>query len=294
MRYFYIIFAFFFSFLNLSCNSNTDDNEIVDSPTNVLDALTMLDVSYGDHEQQVYDLYLPEGRTSNATKTIILIHGGSWTGGDKENINELIPLVQSTHPDHAVVNMNYVLAQPPVVPAFPNQFLDVQLAIQTLKENSQSLAITEEFGLVGSSAGAHIAMMYDYQYDTNDDVKFVANIVGPSDFTDPNYSQIVDIDTAINGFVDENAYPENTNFIEALSPAFAVSNNSSPTLLFYGNQDPIVPLSNGQRLEVELENSNIPHLFTVYDGGHGDWDVMSYFDVQSKIGAYIDQYLPID
>lgn len=279
---------------NLSCSSSSDDNDTLNTPTESLDALTLLNVPYGDHEQQVYDIYLPEGRTNNSTKTIILIHGGSWTGGDKENISDLIPLVQANHPNHAIVNMNYVLAQPPIIPAFPNQFLDVGLAIQNLIDDRQSLGITEDFGLIGSSAGAHIAMMYDYQYDTNDNVKFVANIVGPSDFSDPDYSQIIDVEIAINGFVDETAYPENTNFIQALSPVFTVSNTSSPTLLFYGNQDPIVPLSNGQRLEVQLSNLNIPHLFTVYDGGHGDWDVISYLDVQTKIGSYIDQFLSIN
>lgn len=308
MKYnYHIILIIFYSLIHLSCSTNEVDDDIIDStslesvdndiieiiPLEILDALTLLDVSYGDHEQQVYDIYLPEGRTSNSTKTIILIHGGSWVGGDKASMNNYRIRLQTTYPEYAIVNMNYVLAQPPIIPAFPNQFLDVQLAIQTLKENNQSLSISEDFGLIGSSAGAHIAMMYDYQYDINDDVKFVANIVGPSDFTDPYYADL-DVETTIYDYVDQIAYPEGTNFVEATSPVFAVSNSSSPTLLFYGNQDTTVPLSNAQRLEVKLNDFDVPYDFTVYEGGHGGWDETSYIDVNIQIGLYLNQYLPID
>ena len=293
MKYNHGIFTILLLLLFLSCDSSSDDIDIIEEPVEALNALTLLDVSYGDHVQQIYDIYLPEGRTRKSTKTIILIHGGSWVAGDKVSMDSYRSQIQSTHPEYAIVNMNYVLAQPPTIPAFPNQFLDIQLLIQTLKENSKSLGITKEFGLVGVSAGAHIAMMYDYAYDINDDVKFVANIIGPSDFTDPYYEDL-NIEATIYDYVDENAYPEDTNFVETLSPVFAVSDTSSPTLLFYGNQDQRVPLSNAQRLESKLDNYNIPYLFTVYEGGHGGWDNDSYIDVNLKIGDYIDEFLSID
>jgi acetyl esterase/lipase len=42
-------------------------------------------VSYGTDASQKMDIYLPPGRTTAATKAIILIHGGGWSSGDKSD-----------------------------------------------------------------------------------------------------------------------------------------------------------------------------------------------------------------
>ncbi len=296
-----ITIALLVAFCALSC-STTDEEVVISDDTSetppeepiVLEALTLFNVSYGDHPEQVYDIYLPAGRDATKTKTIILVHGGGWTEGDKEDVNGFISLVQTTNPDHAIVNINYVLAQPPSVPAFPNQFEDLGAVIDQLNTTHQELSFKNEYGLVGVSAGAHIAMMYDYTYDTDDQVKFVANIVGPSDFTDPFYADQPNFDLYVAGLVDESAYPDTTDYATVLSPAQIVSEMASPTLLFYGNQDPLVPLTNGQRLDTGLANADVERLLTIYDGGHGNWSPASYLDVQQKITVYIETYLPID
>jgi len=214
---------------------------------------------------------------------------------DKSDMAASVAFVQAFHPDHAIVNVNYVLADLATgTEAFPNQYLDIQAVINQITAQSEDLHILPEFGMIGASAGAHLAMMYDYVYDTNDQVKFVINIVGPSDFTDPFYSEDPTFNIALNLFVDESQFPEGTDYAVANSPALQVTASSSPTLLFYGNQDPLVPLSNGMQLDSNLNTSNIPHLFTVYEGGHGDdWSEESTLDLTLKSSDYINTYLPI-
>ena len=177
-----------FSILFSSCSSS-DDQILTDDTTVIIDAsleaAVLTNVSYGDNSQQVYDLYLPEGRTTETTKVIVLIHGGGWTSGDKSDMAASVAFIQTFHPDHAIVNVNYVLASFPNTPAFPNQYFDIRSIINQVTAQSEELQILPEFGMIGVSAGAHLAMMYDYVYDMNDQVKFVINIVGPSDFTDP-------------------------------------------------------------------------------------------------------------
>jgi len=295
----YLLFLLFgISLCLLSCT--VEERDVVDENPQPggdpppIDAVTFKNVSYGSNSQQVYDLYLPEGRTDSTTKVIMLIHGGGWTEGDKEDMDNFVSLIQREHPNHAIVNVNYVLASvSPPVTAFPNQFLDIEAVIQKITSEQETLQILPEFGFIGTSAGAHIALMYDYAYDTNNQVKFVANIVGPTDFTDPFYADDPNFTIALSLLVDESQYAEGTNYAEATSPVYQVSTSSSPAALFYGNQDPLVPLSNGASLDEALSDSQITHSFTTYNGGHGDdWSVTDVLNLQTQISEYIDTYLP--
>ncbi|NND61927.1 MAG: alpha/beta hydrolase [Flavobacteriaceae bacterium] len=275
-----------------SCTSeeepNLTDNEIS------TEAVAFLDVSYGSHPDQTYDIYLPEGRSPFSTKVIVLVHGGSWIEGDKSDMTEIVTFLQQSHPNHAIVNVNYVLATP-TIPAFPNQFIDLDTIINKITSEAKQLQILPIFGFIGVSAGAHLSLMYDYVYDIDDQVKFVANIVGPTNLTDPFFSSDPDYDELIAFYVDETKYPNTTNYAQAVSPAFKVSFASSPTVMFYGNQDPIVPLSNGELLDEKLSEEMITHSFTIYNGGHGDdWSETDWLNVQSQIGEYIDDYLYLE
>lgn len=271
----------------VSCSS--DDSSPTDNMP--VEAETMLNVSYGSHSEQVYDLYLPAGRTTTDTKVIMLIHGGGWTSGDKSDMSASVSFLQLLHPEHAIVNVNYVLADTET-PAFPNQFLDIKTIVSKLTSERNQLRINPEFGMVGTSAGAHIALMYDYKYDTNNQVKFVANIVGPSDFTDPFFSENFPIEPIISQLIDEDAYPAGTNFLEELSPVFHVSSSSSPTCMFYGNEDPLVPEENGTTLKLKLDQFGIQNTLRIYNGGHGnDWSNADLSEAQGKISNYITEYL---
>ncbi len=293
---FLLLIVFSGNFLFTSCSSDdiSEGSEIIiDAP---LEAQTLLNVSYGANSQQVYDIYLPYGRSVDKTKVIIIVHGGGWTAGDKSEMNGFVETIQQYQPNHAIVNINYVLASstPPIIPAFPNQFLDLKAVIDQLISQKEELSILPEFGLIGASAGAHISLMYDYVYDTHDVVKMVCDVVGPTNFTDPFYADNPLFGIALSALVDEGAYPLGTNYAEATSPALQVSNNSSPSILFYGNQDPLVPLTNGEILNENLSNASITNSFTVYDGGHGDWDQASMLNLQLQLSDFIDNHLPVE
>lgn len=279
--------AAFLLLLMYACTSSDEgsENEVP------LEVVTRLNISYGPHVQQVYDIYLPAGRNTTDTKIIMLIHGGGWTGGDKNDMNGTVALLQSLHPEYAILNVNYVLANDEHY-AFPNQFLDIKSIVQKITAESQELHIKPEFGMIGLSAGAHIAMMYDYAYDPQNQVKFVANIVGPTDFNDPFYDENFDIPNLIPMLVDPNAYPNGTDFLTELSPVSHVSSSSSPTCIFMGNQDPLVPESNGTSLQIKLNQFEVENTLRIYQGGHGDnWSFEDVTEMQQIIGDYILNYL---
>lgn len=279
-----LFFGIQYSFISCSKDNGTEQPLLAE---------TFLNVSYGSNAQEKYDLYLPANRSVDKTKIIVLVHGGGWTEGDKADMDFLIPYIKLRHPNHAIVNINYVLANANT-PAFPNQFLDLDAVINKLTDEKDELNILPQFGLIGASAGAHISLMYDYAYDPDDQVKIVGDIVGPTDFTDPFYFENPGFQALMEALVDESAYPLGTNYAEVLSPAFQVSNASSPTLLFYGNADPLVPLSNAISLNSALNTAQIDHNFTVYDGGHGNWATNDIEDLKAQVSMYIDTYLKVN
>lgn len=273
----------------ITCSSSEDDSG--SSPQGPLLAETRLNVSYGENSQQVYDLYLPAGRSAETTKVIVIIHGGGWTSGDKSDMNPMVSLLQTLHPNHAIVNVNYVLADSNHT-AFPNQFQDLRTIIQKITNEKNELQLNPQFGLIGASAGAHIAMMYETVYDQLDQVKFVADIVGPTDFTDPFFDQNIYLGQYLELLVDETAYPSDTNFILELSPFSHVSSTTSPMCMFYGDEDPLVPEENGVSMQQKLNQYNTPNELRIFNGGHGDnWSQTDVVEMQSIINSYIHTYL---
>lgn len=251
-------------------------------------------LTYGADPMQTYDLYLPANRSSSTTKVLVFIHGGGWIQGDKKDMREYIPLIQETHPNHAIVNLNYRLAVPPSRAAFPNQFLDLDLALQHIAQQAKEYGIYPEFGLIGASAGGHLALQYDNFYDKYDQVKMVCSIVGPTNLKDPFYSENPDFFFALDMLVDESAYPGVSDYAKAVSPAYLVNSNSSPTILFYGDDDLLVPISNGTFLKAKLDAAGIINSLTIYEGGHGDWESLDQKDLHLQLSAFIDDHLPVN
>jgi len=274
-----------YSLIILFISSCTDT---IDEPVEsiiTLEATEILDVVYGNDSQQKYDIYLPEGRTNETTKVFILIHGGSWVSGDKSDMNFMVDLLKQNFTDYAIVNINYRLASIGN-PAFPMQIDDIQSIVSDLKNKADDYQITDNLGFIGVSAGAHLSMLYSYKYDASTDVKMVCSIVGPTNFTDDNYANDPDFVTGIQAIMGV-SYNTNPQFYESLSPYHVVNATAPPTILFYGDEDPLIPTSQGVDMQAKLDLLGVINEFTLYAGeGHG-WIGANAIDTNLKLSAFI-------
>ncbi|MGJ5641426.1 alpha/beta hydrolase fold domain-containing protein [Formosa sp. S-31] len=280
-----ILLLFLISVVTFSCSSdsNTDVNEYVD-----LEAASFEDVAYGDHESQVYDIFLPAHRDED-TKTLILIHGGGWTSGDKKDMNGFVELIKNDLPNTAIVNMNYRLANE-AAEAFPMQINDVSGVVNHVKSKLNDYQISDDFGLIGTSAGAHLAMLWCYAFDNDRDAKMVCSIVGPTNFTDPAYLESEEFENLL---LLQELYGIDLSleFLKTLSPYHQVTADAPPTILFYGGQDPLVPVSQGSMLQSKLQELGVMHEYTLYpDAGHG-WAGLELLDTWSKLKSFITAHL---
>ncbi|MCF6296456.1 MAG: alpha/beta hydrolase [Flavobacteriaceae bacterium] len=271
---------FIYTFLILFISSCKDEIEDV-LP---LEATQFLNVSYGDSPQQKYDIYLPYGRTKETTKVFVLVHGGSWIGGDKSDMNFMVDALKQRFPEHAIVNINYQLAglgNPPL----PMQINDIESIITDL-ENTKIYQIDDDYGFIGVSAGAHLSMLYSYAYDTSSNVEMVCSIVGPTNFTDPNYithPSFISLG-ALFGLVYDSSNPKP---YEDMSPYHVVTAAAPPSILFYGDQDHLIPTSQGVDMSAKLDALGVVNEFTLYEGEGHAFTAVNAIDTNLKLTAFI-------
>ncbi|REE25685.1 acetyl esterase/lipase [Winogradskyella pacifica] len=269
-----------------SCASERSDDDGIE-PLNTSESYEELNISYGNDDEQVFDLYLPANRTAD-TKTIILVHGGGWTSGDKTDMTDFKNFIKDQMPSYAVVNINYRLADENNSP-YPMQINDITSVINYLKNNEAHYTISNNLGLVGVSAGAHLSLLWSYGFDTENQVRMVCSIVGPTNFTDPAY--LNNTNAVLQELLDTFGIDTATDFLEEVSPYHKATATSPPTILFYGGEDPLIPITQGTTMRDKLESLNVTHQFTLYPNeGHG-WTGLNLLDTTLELKIFIETYL---
>lgn len=288
--YFLYLLTVVFFFSLSSCEDTASEKE----NTNFEQEKELKDVSYGTDPQQKYDIYLPKNRSSAKTKVVVLVHGGAWVEGDKADMNGVYDYFKLNSSEYALVNINYRLADFTRQP-FPMQIDDIKSVVEELKNKSQEYGILNEYAFVGVSAGAHLSMLYSYKYDTENQVKAVCDVVGPTDFLHSSYisspnpetQQIALAIQLLTGKTIEN----DATYFENLSPKYAVSAQSPPTILFYGGVDILVPFQQGEVLKEKLDEFDVENEYYLYPQDGHEFSEANILDALAKSTAFIQTHL---
>jgi acetyl esterase/lipase len=243
----------------VSCRKN--DNAVPPS--------VVMNVAYGSHEKQKLDIYLPANRNSDSTRVIVVIHGGHWTEGDKDDLVENLSALQQLMPGYAIANINYRLATG-TTNFFPTQENDVKSAIDFIISKKLEYKISDKLILMGVSSGAHLALLQAYKQISPVKAKAVISFFAPTDLVGLYNSPPHPLAQSLLETVTGSTPAENPEIYTQSSPVNFVNGQSPPTMLLHGDADDIVPISQAYVLRDALKGAGVTHQLITYPGeGHG-------------------------
>lgn len=215
-----------------------DTAEVPSEEVQVIDLSVSADFDqpYGHHEHQKLDIYLPDERevVGEGSPTLIFIHGGGFTRGDKSEGEGLASYLSDK--GVAVVSANYRLAPEA---SWPSGAEDIASLIQWAHRNSQKYSLDAgRIILMGHSAGAdHVASYVFYEeHQLYDD-----GVVGAILFSGGSYELSLSINNEGTGLAsegDEQYFSSDVSSYDLKSALRALEGRTLPLLIGYAERDP--------------------------------------------------------
>jgi pectinesterase len=226
------------------------------------------DVEYGraTGEALRLDACIPDGK--GPFPTAILVHGGGWSGGDKEKgVDPLFAPLSKAGIGWISINYRHAPKY-----HFPSSVEDVEAAIRWVKEHAGELNVDpKRLALVGESAGGHLVVMAVVRAKEDTRVAAVVPFYAPVDLmadADRRGGLSLSLrDLFGRSFlIDE----ESSKLLREASPINYVRAGLPPFLLLHGTADMSVPYNQSVQLQSKLKAAGVAcELITIDDGVHG-------------------------
>lgn len=211
------------------------------------------------------DAHVPDG--TGPFPTAILVHGGGWVAGDKQQYITYIfqPLSDA---GFAWFSINYRLA-----PRFkfPADSADVESAIRFVKTNAAKYKVdVRRIALIGESAGGHLVSYVGARNRSDSRVAAVVSMYGIHDFVaaavawKPVPHELLDLF----GIQEVNA--ETVPLLIKASPVVYISKEMPPFLLMHGSKDEDVPYEQSIEMCEKMKKAGAHcDLITIEGAPHG-------------------------
>ena len=236
------------------------------------------DVKYGEHENSYVDICFPENNEKNMG-LIFYVHGGGFIAGDKGCHTADIRRCAENGYISASTNYRYVSEN---VNCF-DVMEDLTASLKKVREFVAEKGIDiEKMLIVGSSAGAHLALLYAYSMADKAPIKPMAAVsyCGSTDVANTDMildthldkpEKMVRLFSNLSNFeIDLNDFDTAIPALKKVSPLYYVNENTVPTVLIHGAKDGCVPPKNAQKLDAKLEESGIEHKYIILpNSDHG-------------------------
>lgn len=247
---------------------------------------------------QYLDIYRPTNNVHDRSPVLFFIHGGAWVVGFKESINNnrFNGAVNALRDQgYTVISSDYTLAKKGVSP-FPACILDIADALAWVNEHADTFQLdVQNLGLMGESAGAHIAMMVAFP-DSNvfglrkdlPRIRYLIDVYGPVDLHGIYHGELVrSLEQVVNklpeamksnfemaqyilGFDPASDSLRTWTILDIYSPINYIHSGIPPVLMIHGREDQIVPVAQTEELQLALDSAGVVHETHLLDGvDHG-------------------------
>ncbi|WP_193211807.1 alpha/beta hydrolase fold domain-containing protein, partial [Luteolibacter marinus] len=261
------------------------------------------DIDYvgNGNPRQKLDLLLPESGTAKKRPLVVMIHGGGWMSGRKEDGLDVVRLLAGTG-DYVTATINYRLTQEA---SWPAQIFDCKAAIRFLRAKADQYGIDAgKIGVMGFSAGGHLVSMLGTSGDVKElegdlgefknissRVQGVVNFFGPTDFLtifgkDVKVADVPKDNMAIR-LLGKNEEEIRRN-AKLASPVNWITRDDAPFFTAHGTKDSLVPFAQAEELDRALAKTGVEsHLVAMEGAGHG----FASQELNLRIKQFLDLHL---
>ncbi len=244
------------------------------------------------------DFYFPEDVEN--PPLVVFIHGGGWRNNSYKNCRT--PWL--TDYGFAVASIGYRLSHQAT---FPAQIHDCKAAIRWLRAHAEEYGYdATRIGVAGTSAGGHLVALLGVSggeealegtlgkhLDQSSRVQAVVDYFGPTDFILRSQNQpkkTEEEDSPVKLLLGA-PVSQNPELAKLASPAFHVTEDDPPLLIFHGAKDKTVYLDQSERIVAEYQKAGLGVTLEVLpDGGHGKGDFFEKAN-RDKAAAFLKKHL---
>lgn len=132
---------------------------------------TLAGIRYGTHERHVLDFWRAESK--KPTPLVFVIHGGGWSGGEKERVDRFVDVATLLKAEISVVAINYRFIKMAdaegIKPPVKAPLYDAVRALQFVRSKAKEWNIDKDLvGAAGGSAGACSSLWIAFHDDLAD------------------------------------------------------------------------------------------------------------------------------
>ena len=178
----------------------------------------------------------------------------------------------------------------------------IKCAVRWMRRRAAKLRIDlDRIGLIGGSAGGHLALMVAYSSDVpelegdgghpaaSSRVQVVAALYGPTDLT----AGLAIRSGIVRDFLGGKRYADAPDLYEQASPIHHVTLDDPPTLLLHGTIGRVVPISQADALAKKRNEPGVPHRYDRLEGWPHAMDLSEEMNrhCRQRMNEFFDQHL---
>ena len=224
------------------------------------------------------DVYRPKISLEEKCPAVLLIHGGGWISGSKENLRILAQHLAES--GFVAITAAYRLSMEAVYPA---GVIDIKDALRWMRSNAENYNIdSKRIAILGTSAGAQLATLVGVTPNTkiyneldeaiSSEVQAIVNIDGIVSFIHPEASA----EGKAAGLWLDGSRDENPKNWKEASPLEYVDKNTPPAL-FINSSMPRFHAGRDDMIKILEENNIYSEVHTLEGSPHSFWLLEPWF-----------------